>query len=548
MKKTLQIMVAEIRVSLRRKTFVLFAIALPLILGIIALTLMVINRSGSEATPEPPAAVAAASIGFVDESGLISSAPEHAAAGRLVMFTDRVEAQAAQEAGQIDGFYLVDSDYLQTGEITYMTDRYNPFENRLETNALSWVLLYNLMDGDLGAARQVWQPMKVEDVRLSPTASASVEDSWIVELFPLLMVLILYMVILIPAGSLVNSVIDEKKNRVLEVLMTSVSSEQFIVGKILALGLLGLLSAALWFGVLWVVIAFGGQSLQIPAGFYDARQNCWCGPWSSSWAVTRSMVRRWPGWAPWASDYKDTRGAFFVIMLPIIVAYMLNIVVSGQSQWVGGYVPEPLSADLARIDDPATGHHRCAAVAAGSGGDATVRRRRIDRAYDSQAVPGPDPAGWPTVLNAGLLQSPAGSSMTELTLFQQGGISMNSLNEQQLDLHVRIIGWLRILSALLLAVVGVGVLVLLFGLGVFASVESGESIAFWTLAIAAAVSGGLMVVLAVPGFVAGIGLLKRKNWARGAGHHRGGTRPGELPDRHSHISLQLLRPVPELGK
>ncbi|MCB0256063.1 MAG: hypothetical protein H6649_07220 [Caldilineae bacterium] len=91
---------------------------------------------------------------------------------------------------------------------------------------------------------------------------------------------------------------------------------------------------------------------------------------------------------------------------------------------------------------------------------------------------------------------------------------MNSLNEQQLDVHVRIVGWLRILGAAVLAVVGAGILILLFGLGLFASAESGESVAFWVLAITGAFTAGLMVVMAVPGFIAGVGLLKRKNWAR----------------------------------
>ncbi|MEZ4769835.1 MAG: hypothetical protein R2844_15560 [Caldilineales bacterium] len=91
---------------------------------------------------------------------------------------------------------------------------------------------------------------------------------------------------------------------------------------------------------------------------------------------------------------------------------------------------------------------------------------------------------------------------------------MNSLSEQQLDAHVKIVGWLRILSAVLVAVIGGGLLALLAGLGVFAGAASEEAIAFWVLSLTGVFVAGLMVVLAIPGFIAGIGLLKRKNWGR----------------------------------
>ncbi len=91
---------------------------------------------------------------------------------------------------------------------------------------------------------------------------------------------------------------------------------------------------------------------------------------------------------------------------------------------------------------------------------------------------------------------------------------MNSLNKEQLGIHVQILGWLRILSAALLAVVGVGLLIFLGGMGVFAGAELGELIAFWVLGLTGVFVGGLMVVLALPGFIAGVGLLKHKGWGR----------------------------------
>ncbi|HSN75840.1 MAG TPA: hypothetical protein VL334_12260 [Anaerolineae bacterium] len=91
---------------------------------------------------------------------------------------------------------------------------------------------------------------------------------------------------------------------------------------------------------------------------------------------------------------------------------------------------------------------------------------------------------------------------------------MNSINKQDLHMHVQILGWLRIIGAGLMAVIGVMLLIFLAGLGVFSSAASGEAAPFWVLTLVALCVGGLMVVLALPSLLAGIGLLRRKEWGR----------------------------------
>lgn len=91
---------------------------------------------------------------------------------------------------------------------------------------------------------------------------------------------------------------------------------------------------------------------------------------------------------------------------------------------------------------------------------------------------------------------------------------MNSINQQDLHMHVQILGWLRIIGAALMAVIGVTLLIFLAGIGMFAAADSGEAAPFWVLTMVALFVGGLMVVLALPGLLAGIGLLRRKEWGR----------------------------------
>ena len=56
----------------------------------------------------------------------------------------------------------------------------------------------------------------------------------------------LMMAILTGSGYLLQSVSDEKENRLIEILLTSVSPLKLMIGKVLALGLVGLLQVTMW--------------------------------------------------------------------------------------------------------------------------------------------------------------------------------------------------------------------------------------------------------------------------------------------------------------
>jgi len=87
---------------------------------------------------------------------------------------------------------------------------------------------------------------------------------------------------------------------------------------------------------------------------------------------------------------------------------------------------------------------------------------------------------------------------------------MNQMDQRQMQLHVTILGWLHIVSNALLLVGGVLMFFFLVGLGVF--IQDPEALPI--LATVGTVGGILMVALAIPGLVAGVGLLKRQGWAR----------------------------------
>jgi ABC-2 type transport system permease protein len=333
MKKTLIVMGNELRATLARKAFVAISLGLPLLVGLIVLAIALSRRDAGSASPtgaETGMTDAPEAVGYVDPGGLVQTIPSDVPSGWLVPYPDATTAQVALEGGEIGAYYIIPTDYLESGDLTYVQRDYRPLSDATPDHGpMVWVLAVNLFGGDEAAALEAWRPMEVQwEQATSPQAmeGSEADDSWMTELLPNLLAFLLYMAILIPASTLVSTVTDEKKNQVMEILLSSVSPGQLIAGKILALGLLGLLQTALWAGVLWSVARLGGQALGLPPGFkIPSGLLFWCLVYSLlGYAMYGSQMA---GLGALAPDVKDTSFPIMVVLAPLIVVYMFLVVI-----------------------------------------------------------------------------------------------------------------------------------------------------------------------------------------------------------------------------
>lgn len=84
------------------------------------------------------------------------------------------------------------------------------------------------------------------------------------------------------------------------------------------------------------------------------------------------------------------------------------------------------------------------------------------------------------------------------------------MTQNELDQHVKILGWLNVVFGVLYILIGACVFLLLISVIPL----SGDPDAVPVLGVVAIVVGGFMLVMALPGLLAGVGLLKRRNWGR----------------------------------
>ncbi len=87
---------------------------------------------------------------------------------------------------------------------------------------------------------------------------------------------------------------------------------------------------------------------------------------------------------------------------------------------------------------------------------------------------------------------------------------MNQLSQHDMQQHVTILGWLYIIGHAFFIVIGAFVFVLMTSIGVV--VRDPEALPI--LSIVGTWAALFMTVLALPGLIAGYGLLKRKMWGR----------------------------------
>jgi ABC-2 type transport system permease protein len=75
-----------------------------------------------------------------------------------------------------------------------------------------------------------------------------------------------FLFVVLFSGQLVlQNVVREKQSRIVELLLSSISPQQLMVGKILGFGALGLVQATIWVGVTLLLLLFIGPYLGVPA-------------------------------------------------------------------------------------------------------------------------------------------------------------------------------------------------------------------------------------------------------------------------------------------
>jgi ABC-2 type transport system permease protein len=268
MNKTILVFRNEFIRTISRPSFIISLLIFPIIMGVVTFVTSI--------QEDPTSSVAITALtgdtgelheGYVDLSGLIKAFPPEVEDSSLIAFPDIANANKAIASGTIDAYYVVPEDYLLTGKINYVRADYNPLSGLENSIMFRDVLQYNLLGRDLHTADRFWNPIRVEEIPLeeSTTRDATNPMSY---MLPYFVGLILYVVIISSASMLLNSISTEKENRVVELLVASAAPHEIMNGKILALGVVGLLQTVFWAGSGLIVLNVFNKSTILAGSLY----------------------------------------------------------------------------------------------------------------------------------------------------------------------------------------------------------------------------------------------------------------------------------------
>ena len=245
----------EYRRNVFKKSFILALVSVPLLIGgNIGLIAFMVSRENNNAP-----------VGYVDHAGLLAEpipAPIGPSEGAIefVPFQEEAEARDALEAGDIQAYYVLAADYLETNQIElfYLKE---PGENATQ-QFYDFIRANLLADQPPEVARRAAGGSNIT-VRTPDGSREFAGGPTLGAVLPVLLSIAFIFLVLMSSGYLMGAVVDEKENRTMEVLITSLSPSKLIGGKVLGIVAIGLTQLTAWLLVGVLAVFVGGQVLGI---------------------------------------------------------------------------------------------------------------------------------------------------------------------------------------------------------------------------------------------------------------------------------------------
>ena len=264
MNKTLLIFRHEFRHTIKRTGFIVLTILPPLLilLGIGVYHIV----SG---ITRPPAEVT--KIGYVDEVGGFD---QFVTQGNitLVPFDTTEAATQALIKKDIKEYFVIPSDFISTGIIRRYTTQRELRPPTATTAAIEDFISSNLLTGKVpeATAARIKAPLNLVTTTLTATGTVAPEQGGYASLvIPGIFGALLATSLIFSSIYLLQGLGAEKENRLMEILLSSVSPRQLITGKVLGIGAAGLAQVAIWVAATPLLLNLASSSI---GGFISAIQ------------------------------------------------------------------------------------------------------------------------------------------------------------------------------------------------------------------------------------------------------------------------------------
>lgn len=239
----------EFRNRTFKRSFIVGTMIIPVMMAvIIGVTIFIVVQSLDERP-----------LGYVDYSGTLADASmpdneKHTV--EIIAFASEENAQKALKAEDIQGYHVLAENYLETlyVDLYYLEEApdssvLRDFDDYVKANILDappTEIQFRIINGTNLTVRAMNDSREFHDN----------ETGIIVVMLPIMIAMFFLFTIMGASGYFLQVVTDEKENRTMEIMITSVSPKQLIGGKSIGLVAVGLTQITVWIisiAVAWIV-------------------------------------------------------------------------------------------------------------------------------------------------------------------------------------------------------------------------------------------------------------------------------------------------------
>ena len=258
MKKVWLIFAHEYGRHVKKKSFLFGVLSMPIFIAFMVLIGIITVWMDYNEAP----------IGYVDSSRVLHSSLqvppdkfELFPKAKAVPMVSEDNAQAALDEGSIQAYFIIPANYMDTGEVTMVK---NAKTGDNASDDFGAFMVYNLIQDKPQAIVTRLTEGSNLTIRSLDGSREMAEDNFLSIMIPILSGILFIIAVNISGNYLLQAVLEEKENRTMEIIVTSVSPDQLMTGKIVGDLLVGLTQLAIW--MVFVLIALRIVPVFIPIG------------------------------------------------------------------------------------------------------------------------------------------------------------------------------------------------------------------------------------------------------------------------------------------
>lgn len=220
--------------TVKKKRFWIATLAIPVLLAIVFALIIMSNESTS--TTAENQKNAHLSFTYTDGSGLVTDTVATAFGGTKT--TDSARAIADVKAGTVDAYFAFPADPAKQPVRIYGTDK-GVFGNGTY-DAVARQILITTAQQKIGSPQLTTLAQGNVTIESQTYKNGQVSGGIGVVIPPLLFLVIFYVIIILLGNQMLSSTLEEKENRVTEMILTTLDPTTLIIGKVISLFMAGL--------------------------------------------------------------------------------------------------------------------------------------------------------------------------------------------------------------------------------------------------------------------------------------------------------------------